>query len=71
MTKFSISRQNPYIGIGTESGYRYPWYRGELVLVPKVVVPVRTHQRGIGTDTEPGGTGTEAFSNPIFVLLHC
>ena len=64
MTKSAISRQNPPIGTGTESGYWYPWYRGKLVLVPKVVVPIPIHQRGIGT-------GIEASSNPIFVLLHC
>ena len=27
-----------------ESGYRYPLYRGELVPVPKVGVPVPLHQ---------------------------
>ena len=36
MAKSTISRQNPHIGIGTESGYRYPLDRGKVVLVPKV-----------------------------------
>ena len=44
MAKSAISGLNPHIGTGTESGYRYPLYRGELVPVPKVEVPVPLHQ---------------------------
>ena len=47
MTKYAISRQNPHIGIGTESGHRYPLYIGELVPVPKVGVPVPIHSEGM------------------------
>ena len=42
--------------------YRYPLYKGELVLVPLVGVPVPIRQRGIDT-------GTGASINPVFVPL--
>ena len=47
MTKSAISGQNPHIGTCTESGYRYPLYREELVPVPKVGVPVPIHKEGL------------------------
>ena len=62
MAKSAISRQNPHVGTGTETGYRYPLYKGELVPVPLVGVPIPIHQRGIDTDTR-------ASNNTIFVPL--
>ena len=47
MTKSVVSGQNPHIGTGTESGYRYPLYIRELVPVPKVGVPVPIHSEGL------------------------
>ena len=69
MAKSAISGQNPHIGIGAESGYRYPLYRGELVPIPLVGLQVPIHQRGIGTGTEQGGTSVGASSNLVFVTL--
>ena len=34
MAKSAIFRQNPHIGTGIESGYRYPLDRGKVVSVP-------------------------------------
>ena len=69
MAKSAISGRNLHFSIGTKSGYMYPLCRGELVPLPLVGVPVPIHQRGIGTGTEHGGTGTEASNNLVFVPL--
>ena len=69
MTKFSISGQNPHIGIGTKSGYRYPLDRGKVVPVLIKVVPVPIHQKRVGTGTDQSGTDTDASSNPDFCTL--
>ena len=66
MTKSTISGRNPHIGTGTKSGYGYPLYRGELVPVPLVGVPVPIHQRGNGTGTEQGGCRYQSFQQPCF-----
>ena len=44
MEKSAIFGQNPHIGTGIESGYRYPLDRGKVVPVPIKVVPVPIHQ---------------------------
>ena len=56
MTKSAISGQNPPIGTGTESGYRYPldrgkWYRYQMLVVsvPKVSGTGTHSQKGVGT----------------------
>ena len=70
MAKSTISGQNPHIGTGTESGYRYPLDRGKVVLVPIKVVPVPIHQKRDGTGTTLICTGTDASRALIFVTLH-
>ena len=47
MAKSAIFGQNPQKGTGTQSWYRYPLYRGGLVPVPKVGVPVPIHNEGL------------------------
>ena len=69
MEKSAISRQNPHIGTGTESGYRYPLDRGKVVPVPINVVPVPIHQKRVGTGTDQSDTSTDASNNPYFCTL--
>ena len=59
--------QNPHIGTGSESGYRYPLDKGKVVLVPIKVVPVPIHQKRVGTNTDQSGTGTDASNSPDFL----
>ena len=47
MAKSAISRQNPKKGTGTESWYRYPLCREDLVSVPKIWVPVPIDSEGL------------------------
>ena len=47
MIKYAISRQNPRIGTGTESGYWYPLDRGKWYWYQKLVVPVPIHRKGL------------------------
>ena len=69
MKKSAISEQNPQKGTGTQSWYRYPLYRGDLVPLLKIWVPVPIHQQRTGTSTDQSGTSTDASSNPVFVPL--
>ena len=69
MAKSAIYGQNPHIGTGTKSGYRYPLDRGKVVPIPIKVVLVAIHQKRVGTGTEQSGTGIDASSNLDFCTL--
>ena len=47
MEKSAIFGQNLQKGTGTQSWYRYPLCRGDLVSVPKIWVPVPIHSEGL------------------------
>ena len=47
MEKSAISGQNPHIGTGTKSGYRYPLDKGKVVPVSIKVVPVPIPSEGL------------------------
>ena len=71
MKKFAISKQNPRIGTGTESGYRYPLDKGKWYRYQKLVVPVPNHGKGLvpaPIKVVPVPMLPEAL---IFVPLHC
>ena len=62
MAKFAISRQNSYIGTGTESGYQFPLDRGKVV-----PVPIKWYQYPF--TSKRVGTGTDASSSLDFCTL--
>ena len=47
MAKSAISRQNPQKGTGTQSWYRYSLCIGDLVPIPKILVLVPIHSKGL------------------------
>ena len=70
MTKSVISRQNPRIGTGTKSGYRYPMVRGKVVPVPQSGTSTHSHKR-VGTGTDASSSldfYIRALISPKFVL---
>ena len=72
MAKSAISGQNSHIGTGTESGYRYLWTEKKWYRYQKLVVPIPTYRKGVGTGTNQSGTGTDASRClDFFVSVHC
>ena len=71
MEKSAIFGQKPHIGTGTESGYGYPLYIGDLVLVLKIWVLVPIHSEGLAP-IPIKVVPVSMFSTTLFLYpLHC
>ena len=66
MAKYVVSGQNPRIGTGTESGYRYPWSEAKWYRYHQSGTGTQS-QKWVGTGSNQSGTGIDASSNPDFL----